>query len=425
MAASTLKVPAADGFVKPGFEHVQDVFRQTIEEGIERGGSFAAYFQGELVVNLWGGFADEEARRPWKYNTASVFYSTTKSPSAVVIGHLVDRGYLDYEQPISRYWPEYGQNGKEKTTLKQLLSLKSGVPVLSDPFKLSLIRDDPQQLESILAQQTPWKMGDEFYAYSPVAIGLYLDQIVRKVDPLKRNLSQYFQEEIAKPFGVDFHIGISKPAYWRVARPVVTVRGQAYKKYIQQMAANPDLDINLLLLSQSQPIDFQRNSLIHDPDFMELPVGSTHGVGSAEGMAKLHGILANGGLLRGQCLLSAQTLKLMQTPLSMGTEKHFGQEMFYSYGMTLLPVLEGNEVKYNFGHGGFGGQFAASDVQHKTGWAYVTNYLDPTIMVTGNCKWQKLEEALFKCVQKVKGINLPRKHILSARDLQNTLKSSL
>lgn len=67
------------------------ISRQTIEEGIERGGSFAAYFQGELVVNLWGGFADEEARRPWKYNTASVFYSTTKSPSAVVIGHLVDR----------------------------------------------------------------------------------------------------------------------------------------------------------------------------------------------------------------------------------------------------------------------------------------------------------------------------------------------
>ncbi|PVD39569.1 hypothetical protein C0Q70_02204 [Pomacea canaliculata] len=384
MAASTLKVPAADGFVKPGFEHVQDVFRQTIEEGIERGGSFAAYFQGELVVNLWGGFADEEARRPWKYNTASVFYSTTKSPSAVVIGHLVDRGYLDYEQPISRYWPEYGQNGKEKTTLKQLLSLKSGVPVLSDPFKLSLIRDDPQQLESILAQQTPWKMGDEFYAYSPVAIGLYLDQIVRKVDPLKRNLSQYFQEEIAKPF----------------VEPLIGETSE---------------------LSSCNRV----NSLIHDPDFMELPVGSTHGVGSAEGMAKLHGILANGGLLRGQCLLSAQTLKLMQTPLSMGTEKHFGQEMFYSYGMTLLPVLEGNEVKYNFGHGGFGGQFAASDVQHKTGWAYVTNYLDPTIMVTGNCKWQKLEEALFKCVQKVKGINLPRKHILSARDLQNTLKSSL
>lgn len=82
-------------------------------------------------------------------------------------------------------------------------------------------------------------------------------------------------------------------------------------------------------------------------------------------------------------------------------------------------------MKYNIGHGGFGGQFAASDVQHKTGWAYVTNYLDPTIMVTGNSKWQKLEEALFKCVQEVKGINLPRKHILSARDLQNTLKSSL
>ncbi|KAK7507185.1 hypothetical protein BaRGS_00001120 [Batillaria attramentaria] len=413
MASKLRKVPPGDGFVRPGFEHVQDIFRQSIENGVERGGNFAAYFRGELVVNLWGGFADEEANRPWKHNTAGIFYSTTKSPSAVTIAHLVDRGFLSYDQPISSFWPEFGQNGKEQITLKQMVSLKAGLPLLTDPFPLSLLRDDLDDLSRRLAQQIPWNTGG-IHAYSPLVIGLYLDQIVRRADPQKRSLSEYFRQEIAEPFGIDLSIGMPKSEQWRVPRMTVTVRGAEYKKYQMQLAINPNIDMELLLQSQTQPTDWLRNAFIHNPDMLELPCGASHGVGSAAGMARLHGILANGGSLAGRRLLSEDAIQLLQTPVSAGPEKLFGIDLFYSYGMELIPVLDGNKVTYNMGHGGFGGQFAAADTQYKTGWAYVTNYLDPTIMLAGKAKWPALEKALYQCIHKLEGVNVTRRHLMTS-----------
>ncbi|XP_070185503.1 beta-lactamase domain-containing protein 2-like [Littorina saxatilis] len=422
MASKAKRIPKASGFVKPGFEHVQDVFRQSIERGVERGGSFAAYYRGELVVNLWGGFADEDARRPWQHNTASNFYSSSKSVSAMVMAHLVERGLVKYEQPVCSYWPQFAQNGKENITLKQILSLKAGLPVLSEPFKLCLLRDDPQRLEQLLAEQKPWNTGD-CAAYSPVVIGLYLDQIVKKVDPQQRGLAEYFQAEIAQPFGIDFHIGVPKSEFWRKARQEVTVRGEEYKKYQLQMASNPNIDQDLMVTAATQPSDFLRNSYINNPDFAELPCGASHGVGSAEGMAKLHGILANGGgTVDGRRLLSEDTIEMLQTPLSIGPEKMFGIDLFYGCGMELLPVLEGGKLHYNIGHGGFGGQFAVADVKHKTGWAYCTNYLDPRIMLTGSTKWRALEKVLFECVHALEGTTVSRKHIDKASELRETLQ---
>lgn len=417
-------VPSAAGFVKQGFEHVQDVFRKSIESGIERGGSFAAYYKGELVVNLWGGFADEESRRPWKHNSASHFYSTTKAASALVIAHLVDRGLVKYDQLVSSFWQQFAQNGKEKITLKQIVSLKAGLPVLSEPFMLASLRDDPEGLELLLAKQPPWDTGDAA-AYSPIVIGLYLDQIVRKLDPRHRSLAEYFRDEIAQPFGIDFYIGMPKCEFWRTTRQCVTVRGEEYKKYQQQLASNSAIDPQLLITSATQPTDFLRNSYINDPEFVELPCGASHGVGSAAGMAKLQGILANGGCTTdGRRLLSQEVLHLLQTPLSIGTEKTFGIDLFYSYGMELLPILEGKKVHYNVGHGGFGGQFAAADLQHKTGWAYCTNFLDPTIMLTGSTKWKPLEKALFQCVHALEGLKCGRTHLHTADQLREALRTN-
>ncbi|KAL8603602.1 hypothetical protein ACOMHN_022554 [Nucella lapillus] len=422
MAKRVIQIPKCAGFVKKGFEHVQDVFRESIERGVERGGSFAAYYKGEEVVNLWGGFADEEANRPWKYNTTSNFYSSTKSVAAIVIAHLVDRGLVNYDQPVASYWPQFAQNSKENITLKQILSMKAGLSALSEPYKLSLMRDDPQELENLLAKQTPRNLGDAA-AYSPIVIGLYLDCIVRKVDPHSRSLSHYFWDEIAQPFGIDFHVGAPKSEFWRKARQVVTVRSEEYRKSQRKLLRNPAIDLELVAIMASQPSDFLRNSHINDPEFAELPSPSSHGVGSATGLAKLHGILANNGCTSdGRRLLSLDALHTLQTPLYVGLEKTFGMDFFYSCGVSLLPVLEGDQLHYNIGHGGYGGQFAAADIKHKTGWAYCTNYLDPTVLLHGATKWNALEDALFHCVLALEGVKVTRKHVNDCTELQNILK---
>ncbi|XP_076458676.1 beta-lactamase domain-containing protein 2-like isoform X2 [Babylonia areolata] len=338
------------------------------------------------------------------------------------MAHMVERGLVSYDQPVCSYWPQFAQNGKEGITLKQILSMKAGLPMLSEPYKLSLMRDDPEKMEGLLAEQTPWDTGDRA-AYSPIAIGLYLDCIVRKVDPKTRSLSHYFQEEIAQPFGIDFHVGTPKCEFWRKTRQVVTVRGEQYKQHQMKLLSNPALDQLLLATMATQPTDFLRNAHINNPDFAELPCPSSHGVGPAVGVARLHGILANRGrTVDGRCLLSEDTLHKFQTPLYIGLEKTFGMDFFYSYGMELLPVLEGDELHYNIGHGGYGGQFAAADLKHNVGWAYCSNYLDPTILVSGTTKWNTMEEALFRCILALEGATVTRRHISDHTEVQALLQ---
>ncbi|KAL8603601.1 hypothetical protein ACOMHN_022553 [Nucella lapillus] len=411
MAKRETKIPECAGYVKKGFEHVQNVFRESIEGGVERGGSFAAYYKGEEVVNLWGGFADEEANRPWKYNTTSNFHSSTKSVAAIVIAHLVDRGLVSYDQPVARYWPQFAQNVEENITLKQILSMKARLAGLPKPFKLSLMRDDPEELEHLLVQQTPWNAGDAS-AYSPVVTGLCLDCIVRNVDPHCRSLSHYFQDEIAQPFGIDFHVGAPKSEFWRKARQVETLQGEEYKKVLRSLFSSPAIDQEMLADMVLQPADFLTSI---------LPWGRvSYRTGQAArypGQRRLH--------LRWQTAsVTGRTPHIASTALRR-TGEDVRQGLFYSCGMSLLPVLEGDQLHYNIGHGGYGGQFAAADVKHNTGWAYCTNYLDPTILFQAAGKWKALEDALFRCVLALEGVKATRRHVNDCTELQNILEKKI
>ncbi|XP_060084460.1 beta-lactamase domain-containing protein 2-like [Ylistrum balloti] len=193
------ETPYVDGFVKDGFEKVRDVFRANLENGSDEGSSVAVYYEGELVVNLWGGWVEKEAGMKWREDTMPCFYSSTKSPSALVIAHLVDRGLLDYNEKIAKYWPEFAQNGKENITLETYISNKAGLSGNEEPLPLRLMLDDPKKFGDILAKQRPlWEPGTK-HGYHPLTFALYLDQI-------------------AKPFDIEFYIGLPKELYYRAPR---------------------------------------------------------------------------------------------------------------------------------------------------------------------------------------------------------------
>ncbi|XP_063444249.1 beta-lactamase domain-containing protein 2-like [Mytilus trossulus] len=390
------------GFVKPGFEKVKDVFRSNLETQTEIGGTFAAYYKQELVVNLWGGYADQKAKRLWKEDTMPCVYSTTKSASAVVIAHMVDRGLLSFKERVCQYWPEFANNGKEDVTLEMYLSNRAGLSATNEKFPMSLILTDPVKLGHILANQKPlWKPGTN-HGYHPVTFALYLDQIVRHADPQRRSLSQYFHDEIAKPFDIEFYIGLPEELHYRTPRIIIWKMLDA-ASYIHNFKGDPDI---LKLTSQS-PTDFKSVRTMNDPDIKKLPVGSICGHGTSAAIAKLHSILANGGVYQGKQLLSEDSINKFQQISSGGVDLAFSMDGMWSYGPMVFPIAEtGKPLMYIFGHGGYGGQMGLADTRYKTGFCYATNYLDASSRsgADDDRRWISMYETLYECIYKLENV---------------------
>uniref|UniRef100_A0A0B7AC50 Beta-lactamase-related domain-containing protein n=1 Tax=Arion vulgaris TaxID=1028688 RepID=A0A0B7AC50_9EUPU len=403
------------GFVAPGFEKVLSVLSDRFACGEDRSCSFAAYYRGQPVVHIWGGYADAQCKSHWKEDTIGFFYSTTKFVASVTIAHMIERGLLKYNEKISTYWPEFAENGKENITLEMFLSHRAGLAVLSENFDLRWMIDNPRLLNDMLVKQKPFWVPGEAHGYHSITFGLYLNEIVKRVDRKGRNLSEYYQEEIALPFGIDFYIGLPKPLHYRTVRlDSVTLTQELQDKQMQDFKGDPVL----LQLSATQPKDWNAMRKLNDPDFLEIPVSSSHGAGTALAMAKLSGILANGGKHEGKTLLSPNSIAKLQEPLSHGTDMVLSGNAIFGRGTCLFPVVEGEKNWFMYGHTGYGDQCSAADPHYNVGWAYTTNYLDTSVSITGKHKWQPLVAALFECVHKLNNVQVETKFLSSYEELQ-------
>ncbi|XP_033755478.1 beta-lactamase domain-containing protein 2-like [Pecten maximus] len=400
MTDVTPQTPYIDGFVKDGFERVRDAFRSNLENGSDEGSSVAVYYEGELVVNLWGGWVDKESGWKWREDTMPCFYSSTKSPSAIVIAHLVDRGLLDYKEKISKYWPEFAQNGKGDITLETYISNKAGLSGNEEPFSLRLMLDDPRKFEDILAKQRPlWEPGTK-HGYHPFTFAMYLDQIVKRVDPKGRSLSQYFHEEMAKPFDIEFYIGLPKELFYRAPR--VAMIGNVDEEEIRKRMHGGDPELTNIVNMTVTDMSHTNN-----PYIREVPLGSALGHGTAASLAKFHGILANGGVHNGKRLLSEEAIQRQLVPKSCGKDVVYGFDFMFSLGTMVLASADDDKLPvFSFGHVGHGGQMAIADPTHKIGFAYATNHLNPDL--TEDNRWKTLYDVLYECVYKIKNISAKR-----------------
>ncbi|XP_052218803.1 beta-lactamase domain-containing protein 2-like isoform X2 [Dreissena polymorpha] len=395
------------GFTAEGFQKVRQTFQANLDAGLERGGSFAVYYRGELVVNLWGGYSDYESRRLWKEDTLSTFFSSTKALAAFVIAHLADRGLLDYKERVSLYWPEFAQNGKEQITVEQLISNQAGLITLDKPFWLAELHSDPSVLGQKLAEQKPFWTPGEKHGYHPLTFGLYLDQLVRHVDPAHRCLADYFQEEIAKPFDIELYIGLPKALCHRATR-VVLPKNMDQSVMLQNFKG----DLELLMMTGRNPQDFKSVLSMNNPDIRELPVPSTHGHATAANFAKLFGIVANRGKHNGKTFLSMTAIERFTRPIVAGIDCSFGMDAAWSVGTHLITMVTGNHPPVNiFGHGGYGGQYAASDMRHQVGFAYTTGFLDPfsSYSTNGDQRMYSLVNAMYDCVFHLENIKEERR----------------
>jgi len=370
----TKSIPIS-GFVKPEFEAVQEVFIENFERRHEFGAACCVYYCGEKVVDLWGGIRDKATGDPWEENTMVLVSSATKGLAAMAMALGESRGLFDYDERISKYWPEFTQQGKDKITIRQLLAHQGGLYALDERVDTK-IEADLDKLAVILARQKPaWEPGTR-QAYHAITLGFYESELLRRVDPGHRSLGQFFHEEIANPLGLNFYIGLPEDIpNDRLARIQIAIPGvAAIKKAPTSLALavmNPRSRIRRALWGELQE-DKER---IY-PRNVEVPSGG--GIGTARSIAKAYGVFATGGKELG---LREETQKQLMAPAVPPT-RGFYDEVLKLEGMEMsLGFMKPSEKipfahPSSFGMLGFGGSFGFADPYAKIGFAYVPNLND-------------------------------------------------
>ena len=370
------------GYCDPRFEQVADVLRHSLESKFEVGASFAVEIEGEMVMDLWGGHKDAERTMPWQQDTIVNVFSVTKGVTAICAAKLIEQGHLDLHQKVSHYWPEYGCNGKENTTVIDLLCHRAGMFGFRDQVPL----DDWTnwgQFTGMLAAQAPFAEPNSIQAYHALTFGWLVGELIRRVDG--RTVGVYFKEEIANPLGLDFAIGLDDSDMARCAQMLMldelpSISQLNVLKYLPDFLLSKSLtNIKAAVSRGFNPIAFDGRAM-DNPDFAntsewrraEIPAANGHGVASS--LATLYGILSNGGSRDGNEVLKPETIELLRTVHSNGPDMVlFGLNYKFGLGHMLnapITPIGRNRSESMFGHTGIGGAVVFGDVEKKT-WIFI------------------------------------------------------
>jgi CubicO group peptidase (beta-lactamase class C family) len=370
---------------------VRDAFAENFARRGELGGACCVYYRGEKVVDLWGGVRNKATGAPWEEDTMVIVYSTTKGLAAMTLALAHSRGWLDYEERVSTYWPEFAQHGKERITVRQLLAHQAGLFAFDEQADRRLIAN-LDRLAEVLARQKPaWEPGSR-QAYHAITLGYYEAELLRRIDPQHRSLGQFFQDEIATPLKLDFYIrlpeSIPNERLATITRPSLVARLLGFPVRLTFTVMNPRANIVRALAGSLLAHDEQR---IYARNF-EVPSGG--GVGTARAIARAYSEFATGG----QALkLRPETLQALTAPAIPPTRGFYdecmmGDGVHFSLGfMQHCPVWPfGNERA--FGFPGSGGSLGFADPKAGIGYAYVTSQMG--VSVTGDPRELALRNAL-------------------------------
>jgi CubicO group peptidase (beta-lactamase class C family) len=357
------------------FERVRDAFERNFALRHEIGAAVAAWVDGELVVNLWAGTADAAGTRPWQVDTMATVLSGTKGLTSTCVHQLAERGELDLNAPVARYWPEFAQAGKEDITIAMVMSHRSGVIGPRQRLHWEQVTDWDLVCERLAAAEPWWEPGTA-QGYHMTTFGFILGEVFRRVTG--RTVGQYLRTEIAEPLGAEVHIGVSRAEQRRCADLVD-------KPHIRKMLADvnaPGYPTTLaehpkagLAVSMGFAPDDEVGS--NDLDlWREIEFPGTNGQVSALGLATFYNALAQ------EELLSRQHMDLIRVSQGgLDTDLVLGKRVAdhgWGLGYMLNQRCVNGPNPRIFGHGGLGGSFGFVDLENRIGYAYVMNRFDAT-----------------------------------------------
>ena len=366
------------GFAPARFAAVKDVFAANFQAGEELGARFTLVEQGEVVLDLWAGWADRKATVAWDERTLAPIFSITKALAALMIARLVDQGRLAYGQTVAGVWPAFGQAGKAAVTIEQVISHQAGLPGFPDPMDPGLWVDWDAICSRLAAMAPMWPPGSAS-GYHPVTVGYVVGEIFRRVDG--RTLGTAFREDIGNPFDLDLWVGLPDGVESRLAE-------------LQRPGALPEFGELNAPTHAAFLAPWSSAAGKAGADYRRMEVPSTNGYATAEALARLMGALANDGWLEGGEILSPALIA------EASRERIRGQDLVLPFVMSWAAGFMRNEPNFpwgpgtrTFGHSGWGGACAFADPERKLGGAYVMNKQGVALM--GDLRPKRLIAAAY------------------------------
>ncbi len=348
------------GSWEPRFGPVVSTLAASLDTGTDVGASVTVLVDGEPVVDVWGGFADEARTAAWERDTITNVWSTTKTMTFLCALMLADRGELDFHAPVSRYWPEFAQAGKEHVEVRHLMSHTAGLPGWTEP----MVPEDLADWElctSRLAAQEPWWEPGTSSGYHAVTQGYLVGEVVRRITGT--SIGTWFAKEVAAPLGADFFIGLPESEDDRVSLvippPSFDLAALRPPKMVLRVFANPPLDAT-----------YPRHAWWRRA---EIPAANGHG--NARSVAAVQSIVAGRGAARGVRLLSEAGCDPIFEEQANGTDRilswplRFG--MGYGLQSEMMPI--GPRACY---WGGYGGSLVVMDQDLRLTVCYVMNRME-------------------------------------------------
>lgn len=375
--------PTVEGFAQARFGAVKDVFAGNLESGADVGASFCATLEGETVVDIWGGFADEARTRPWQKDTIVNVYSSTKTLMALAALILADRGLLRFEDPVAKYWPEFAAAGKERVTVAHLMSHSSGLSGWKEPVTGNDIYDWDKVCGLLAAQEPFWEPGTAS-GYHGLTQGYLVGEVVRRITG--QSLGTFFRKEIAEPLGADFHIGMGSEHDDRVADLIPPPLPDPSVPQPEPSA----LMVNLFNNPPTNPLDTRTR------EWRAAEIPAAGGQGNARSLAEIHTMLANGGVAKGKRFLSeagcrkALELQVSGVDLVLGMPARFG--LGFGLPDSFIPVANPNTIFW----GGYGGSLIVIDMDARTTFGYAMNKM--AITTIGDARSLSMIDEMWKAL---------------------------
>ncbi|WP_339411912.1 serine hydrolase domain-containing protein [Pseudomonas sp. EA_35y_Pfl2_R5] len=377
------------GYFDLKFEALRDAFAALFDEPQERGMALCVQIGGETVVDLWAGVADKDGQQAWHSDTILNLFSCTKTFTAVTALQLVGEGKLELDAPVARYWPEFAAAGKDKITLRHLLSHQAGLPALRQMLPAEALYDWQAMTTALAAEQPWWALGDG-HGYAPITYGWLVGEVLRRVEG--RGPGESIVARTAKPLGLDFHVGLANDEFDRVS---IISRGKgnfgdaAAQRLLKTMMSEPAA---MSTRAFTNPPSIMTST--NKPEWRRMQQPAANGHGNARSLAGFYS-----GLLDGQ-LLESELLAELTREHAVGEDKTLLTRTRFGLGC-MLDQPEVANATYGmgpraFGHPGAGGSIGFADPERDVAFGFVTNNLGPFVLMDPRA--QKLARLLADCL---------------------------
>ncbi|MEM7363279.1 MAG: serine hydrolase domain-containing protein [Pseudomonadota bacterium] len=412
IVGTTTEHYAIDGTVASGFEGVRDAFANNFIKGLERNAQLCIVQHGERVVDLWGTNTEpDQSTAPtsgYDGDTLQAVYSSGKAIESTVFAMAVDRGLCRFDDPVTKYWPEFGEHGKDVLTIADVLRHDAGLHAFHTAFSREDVLDQANpdgNMSRIIATQAPWRWASGQYegqiprVYHAVSRGYVLNQILIRVDPDARTIGQWMTQELCGPLGADFYCGQHDASFAAGNLPEANMGFRTAPDHVYRFANATVAGMVRGILKQPSPMEAQMARLREDPLFpispevdpqgrvtgdrpnpmgfesdpgdhpssaLEITSSSSHA--SARGMATIMGMLANGGQLGRTRVISEAGIETATMHPVAASDRPNGR-----FGMADSNFVQagwGVTGEHTFGWGGAGGSVIRFNPSKGIGFAY-------------------------------------------------------